>query len=82
MRSFALNNASLRKVLAKPRSTARGPGPQHPVIVSLPAPNGGFQRFALTHSPVMAPGLAAKHPEIRTYTGSGIDDPTATSAPT
>ena len=49
-----------------------------PNIMSLPDPSGGYQRFALVDSPVMEPGLAAKHPEIRTYAGKGIDDPKAT----
>ena len=48
------------------------------LVVSLPAPDGSFQRFALEESPVMEAGLAAKHPEIKTYAGKGIDDPAAT----
>ncbi|GIF63045.1 hypothetical protein Ais01nite_10800 [Asanoa ishikariensis] len=48
------------------------------LVVSLPTPAGGFQRFRLADSPVMEAGLAAKHPEIKTYAGKGIDDPTAT----
>ena len=48
-----------------------------PLEVSLPHPDGGFQRFALVESPVMEEGLAAKHPEIKTYAGKGIDDPKA-----
>jgi hypothetical protein len=47
-------------------------------VVALPVPDGGFERFTLTGSPVMEPGLAAAHPEIRTFSGKGIDDPTAT----
>ncbi len=43
----------------------------------LPTPAGTFERFALVDSPVMEPGLAAQHPEIRTYAGRGLDDPTA-----
>ncbi|GHH42980.1 M12 family metallo-peptidase [Lentzea cavernae] len=43
----------------------------------LPTPAGTFERFALEDAPVMEPGLAAQHPEIRTYAGRGLDDPTA-----
>ena len=50
------------------------------MIVSLPAPNGHFERFALTKSQIMAPGLARKHPDIATYYGRGIDDPSASIA--
>ena len=46
--------------------------------VVLPAPDGSFQRFRLEDSPVMEAGLAAAHPEIRTYAGRGVDDPAAT----
>ncbi|HEX6345222.1 M12 family metallo-peptidase [Umezawaea sp.] len=45
--------------------------------VVLPTPAGAFERFTLVDTPVMEPGLAAEHPEIRTYAGRGVDDPTA-----
>lgn len=45
--------------------------------VVLPTPAGTFERFALADSPVMEAGLAAEHPEIRTYAGRGLDDPVA-----
>jgi hypothetical protein len=48
------------------------------LVISLPHPDGGYQRFALAESPIMEAGLAAKHPDIKTYRGKGIDDPTAT----
>jgi hypothetical protein len=60
-----------------PRERGRG-AHERPLILSLPAPDGGFQRFALHESPVMEPGLAAQHPEIKTYSGLGLDRPGTT----
>lgn len=48
------------------------------LIIALPFPAGGYQRFRLVASPVMEDGLAARHPEIRTYAGVGLDDAGAT----
>lgn len=46
--------------------------------ISLPHPDGGYQRFTLVESPIMEAALAARHPGIKTYRGRGIDDPSAT----
>jgi Metallo-peptidase family M12B Reprolysin-like len=48
------------------------------LVISLPDPSGDFQAFAIEESPVMEPGLGAKHPEIATYAGRGLDDTAAT----
>ncbi|MBT9490894.1 MAG: hypothetical protein IV107_00780 [Paucibacter sp.] len=49
-----------------------------PLVISLPHPNGGYQRFAISESPVMESELAKRHPEIKTFAGRGLDDPRAT----
>jgi Metallo-peptidase family M12B Reprolysin-like/Calx-beta domain len=47
------------------------------VVLELPWPGGGTRRFAMENSPVVEPALAERHPEIQTYRGRGIDDPSA-----
>lgn len=47
-------------------------------VLSIPTPNGTFERFQIFVNSIMAPELAAKFPEIQTYAGQGIDDPAAT----
>ena len=49
------------------------------MVLSLPLPDGTFGRFRLEKSPLMEPALAARYPEIKTYRGWGLDDPTATA---
>lgn len=46
-------------------------------LLELPHPDGGLVRFLVIESPIMAPKLAARLPEIRTYRGEGVDDPTS-----
>ena len=77
MSTYALDADGMRAVLAGAPTEFTPASRTHPAIVSLPSPNGSFQRFKVVYAPVMMPGLAARHPEIRTYSGRGIDDPTA-----
>ncbi|MEO5734587.1 MAG: hypothetical protein ABIN96_02505, partial [Rubrivivax sp.] len=77
-RSLTLDRAAIAAIAAAAPAERSTAARSNPLVVSLPDPAGGFQRFAIVDSPVMEAGLAAKHPEIRTYAGRGIDDPSAT----
>lgn len=77
-RTVELDRAALDRLLAQaPQESAR-PAAESPVVLTLPAPDGSFQRFGIVDSPIMEPALAARFPEIRTWAGQGLDDPTAT----
>lgn len=72
-----LDVAGMRNALSRaPMESAVEPR-RSPLVVALPMPDGTFSRFGAVESPVMAPELAARYPQIRTYLGQGIDDPTA-----
>jgi hypothetical protein len=49
------------------------------VIINLPLPDGRFGRFRVEESPMLAPELAAAFPSFKTYRGTGLDDPTAST---
>ncbi len=78
-KTFYLNLEQLDQVLeALPEeSVAHSPGTVLPII-ALPKPDGTAGRFKVSESPIMAPSLAARYPEIKTFVGQGVDDPLAT----
>jgi len=47
------------------------------IILSFPMPSGCLEQFKMVKTQIMSPVLAAKFPEIQTYKGYGIDNPTA-----
>jgi hypothetical protein len=49
------------------------------VMFTMPFPDGTFERFIVKDSPMLAPELSAAFPEIRTFSGQGVDDPSATT---
>ena len=78
VRPVSLDAARLRSVLARAPRERTTAARTNPLVISLPAPNRTFHRFALAEYPIMAPGLARKHPEIKAYRGRGLTDRTAT----
>jgi hypothetical protein len=61
---LTLNLAGLKTALA---AATPNSGP----ILLLPLPDGSRQAFRMRASTVLAPALAAKYPELRTYAGQG-----------
>ncbi|WP_370897989.1 hypothetical protein [Chryseobacterium gossypii] len=47
------------------------------VIISLPTVSGKLEKFQVWESSNMAPELQMKNPDIRSYVGTGIEDPSA-----
>lgn len=64
---FELNTTALRSVLTEQKRLKHN----EVLEVFLPDPHGELIRFSLKISPIMEPGLAAKYPDIVTFTLSG-----------
>ncbi|RYZ53352.1 MAG: hypothetical protein EOP49_07490, partial [Sphingobacteriales bacterium] len=67
-----------RELSAAPMERPETADLAHGSEISLPMPDGSFQRFRIVKYNVMHTDLAARYPEINTYTGQGIDDLYAT----
>ena len=55
-----------------------GPNGTENSTIEIPKPDGTFETFSIYATSIMAPELAARYPEIRTYAGQGVDDPAST----
>ncbi|MEN3334181.1 MAG: hypothetical protein V7641_3546 [Blastocatellia bacterium] len=77
-RTLRLNADALAEVFKRAplEFTAAAAGSQ--AVLALPMPGGAFARFRLVESPILEPGLLKQFPEIKSYSGQGIDDPRMT----
>ncbi len=65
---FSVNDALLKSSLKQASKNQKR--------VTLPTPNG-LQSFTVKEASVLAPALAEKYPNIKSYVGVGVDDPNA-----
>lgn len=73
-RFFEADDTALRNSLSyAPHETAAAR--EH--RMRLPMPDGSLALFSVVESPIMAPGLAAKNPGIKTFRVAGVDDKNA-----
>ena len=68
---FSVDHVALRNTLSLVPHKASGDFSQQ---IELPMPDGSLARFRIVESPIMAPALAARYPEMKAYKVFGIDD--------
>ncbi len=76
-RTVSLNRNLLTDLLSRAPMENSNFISQETSEIELPMPDGSMQKFAFVESPVMAPELSARFPEIKTYLAKGITDPYA-----
>jgi hypothetical protein len=78
-KTFRMNAAAMRSILADAPEEFSNASRLTQTILAIPMPDGKLARFKIEHSLIVEPGLLVKYPQLgATYTGRGIDDPTAT----
>lgn len=77
--AFALDRPELRTALEDSPLEDTAAARRAPTTISVPAPDGSLERFSVVESPVLAPALAKRFPQIRTYAGESLDHPGETA---
>jgi hypothetical protein len=65
--------------LLKPELSALSEDPALAHTIELPMPDGSFRSFRIWQTPFMAPQLAAKYPDIKTFTAVAADNGAVTA---
>jgi hypothetical protein len=74
-----LNKDALAHVLSQAPMEFSEAAIRTKILITIPMPDRSFSQFWIEESPIMEASLAAQFPDIKTYQGQGIDDPTATT---
>jgi hypothetical protein len=72
-RTYQLNAEAFSKLVAHVPMEFSGAAKTAAVVMTLPMPDGSFQRFRVVDSPISASASS----DFKSFTGQGIDDPTA-----
>ena len=74
--TYSLNIEALKQVLSEAPQREKQSKSSN-VIVSFPNPDGIMESFRIVEASNLDSELQAQYPEIRSYAGQGIEDPTA-----
>ncbi len=72
---FTLDEITFKKLIAKAPNEKNAFASASNCIISIPISENKTERFRLAEAPVMESQLAKKHPDIKSYSGQGLDDP-------
>ncbi len=76
MQTYSLDFQSLKEYLKDAPERGSFSGNSN-LILSFPNADGEFEQFRIMEASVMHPDLSARYPDIKSYAGQGIEDPTA-----
>lgn len=89
--TFTMNPQALRRILQRASAPPQGTlganlrasrrgfiAAESGARLMVPLPNGTFTEFNIQETSIMAPALAVKFPNIKTYAGQGLTDKSAT----
>ena len=77
-RTVSLDKTALLNFLQTVPAEGNADKKHNKAMLEIPMPKGDTAKFYIWESSAMAPELAAKFPDIKSYTGQGITDGTAT----
>lgn len=73
--AFQLNYQAMEAALRQAPLEFTQAAREQPLVVRVPMSDGAMRDFQVVESSVMAPGLRAKYPALRTYSGVAVDNP-------
>jgi len=74
---YTLNMSALKQALVSVPNRESLNNMSSGVVLSFPNDEGQFESFKIAEAPVFSSRLQERYPEIRSYVGQGIDDPSS-----